>query len=50
VTIRKRSALGLSGKTEHIREVMMIRRRKIKKVCDDIELPCIEERRPSHAC
>jgi len=21
-----------------------------KKVCDDIELPCIEERRPSHAC
>ena len=21
-----------------------------KKVCDDIELPCIKERRPSHAC
>jgi len=21
-----------------------------KKVCGDIELPCIKERRPSHAC
>jgi hypothetical protein len=50
VTIKKRSALGLSGKTERIREMMMIGRWKIKKVRDDIELPCIGERRPSHAC
>jgi hypothetical protein len=26
------------------------RKEEDKKVCDDIELPCIEERRPSHAC
>jgi hypothetical protein len=31
VTIRKRSALGLSGKKERIREMMMIGRRKIKR-------------------
>jgi len=31
VTIRKWSALGLSGKMERIREVMMIGRRKIKR-------------------
>jgi hypothetical protein len=31
VTIRKRSALGLFGKTERIREMMMIGRRKIKR-------------------
>jgi hypothetical protein len=31
VAVRKRSALGFSGKTELIREMMMIGRRKIKR-------------------
>jgi hypothetical protein len=29
--VRKQSALGLSGKTKRIREMMMIGRRKIKR-------------------
>ena len=31
VTIRKRHDLGFIGRTEHIREMMMIRRRKITR-------------------
>jgi hypothetical protein len=43
VAIRKRHALGFVGMTERIREMMMIGRKKIKKLPDDlIKLPCIK--------
>jgi hypothetical protein len=43
VAIRKWHDLGFVGMTEHIREMMMIGRKKIQKIRDDlIELPCIK--------
>ena len=39
VAIRKQSALGYSGRTERIREMMMIGRRKIKRYVIVLSFP-----------
>ena len=47
VAIRKRSALGFSGRTERIREMMMIGRRKIKRYVMVLSCPVLRREGPS---